>query len=163
MISIFVATLCQIIKDDKLLLQKKSQGLFGAGKWNGVGGKLKPNETPKDGIRREIYEETGITKDDIELGPVVWKGSFDFVRIGEPTRMYERFIVARTKRSEVKPVGLTDWECSVIKDMRWFSLDGIKNSSEVIYPVVLLQYLPDIIAGKYPEEPIEIDLGRQPE
>ena len=61
MIGLFVATLCQIIKDDKLLLQKKSEHLFGAGKWNGVGGKLKSNETPEDGVRREVYEETGLT------------------------------------------------------------------------------------------------------
>ncbi|MHA2394320.1 MAG: 8-oxo-dGTP diphosphatase [Promethearchaeota archaeon] len=71
MISIFVATLCQIIKDDKLLLQKKSQGLFGAEKWNGVGGKLKSNETPKDGIRREVYEETGLILLDVRYHGVL--------------------------------------------------------------------------------------------
>ena len=42
--------------------------------------------------------------------------------------------------------------------MSWFSLDRIINSGEVIHPVLLPKYLPDIIAGKYPEEPLEIDL-----
>lgn len=55
-----IATLCHIIKGEKLLLQKKSKGLFGADKWNGVGGKLKPNETPEEGVKREVLEETSL-------------------------------------------------------------------------------------------------------
>jgi len=54
------ATLCHIIKDRKFLLQKKSQGLFGGGKWNGVGGKLKTSESPEECARREVLEETGL-------------------------------------------------------------------------------------------------------
>lgn len=55
-----IATVCHILKGEKLLLQKKSKGLFGADKWNGVGGKLKPNETPEDCVKREVLEETGL-------------------------------------------------------------------------------------------------------
>jgi len=53
------ATICHIIDRDRLLLQKKSAGLFGEGKWNGVGGKLKTDESPKEGAVREALEETG--------------------------------------------------------------------------------------------------------
>ncbi len=56
-----IATVCHILKDSCLLLQKKSEGLFGAGKWNGVGGKCHPNETPETCVVREVYEETGLT------------------------------------------------------------------------------------------------------
>lgn len=55
-----IATLCHIIKDKSLLLQKKSKGLFGEGKWNGVGGKLESNERPEDCAKREVREETGL-------------------------------------------------------------------------------------------------------
>ena len=54
------ATLCHIVDGDRLLLQKKSGGLFGEGKWNGVGGKLKFGEPVKDGAIREVLEETGL-------------------------------------------------------------------------------------------------------
>lgn len=54
------ATLCQIIDDDRILLQKKSTGKFGEGKWNGPGGKLKLGESPYSGVIREVYEETGL-------------------------------------------------------------------------------------------------------
>jgi 8-oxo-dGTP diphosphatase len=56
-----VATLCHILKESSLLLQKKSAGLFGAGKWNGVGGKCLPDETPELCVIREVYEETGLS------------------------------------------------------------------------------------------------------
>ena len=55
------ATICEIIKDGKILLQYKAAGRFGEGKWNGPGGKIKPGETPEMGVTREIREETGLT------------------------------------------------------------------------------------------------------
>jgi len=54
------ATLCEIIDGSQILLQKKSTGKFGEGKWNGSGGKLRTGEMPKDGVVREVYEETGL-------------------------------------------------------------------------------------------------------
>ncbi len=41
-------------------MQRKSKGLFDAGKWNGVGGKLEVDETPEECVKREVYEETGL-------------------------------------------------------------------------------------------------------
>lgn len=55
------ATICEIIKDNRILLQYKAPGRFGEGKWNGPGGKLKPDETPVEGVVREVKEETGLT------------------------------------------------------------------------------------------------------
>ncbi len=130
--------------------------------WCFVGGGIEEGESLQKAAIREIYEETGIGQEDIALGPIVWSGTFDFVRIGVPTHMEEQFIVARTKKTDVDPVGLTIWEKSVIKKMKWFSLDEIKNCKQVIYPVVLPEYLPDILAENYPKKPIEIDLNKKP-
>jgi len=54
------ATLCHIREANKILLQKKSAGRFGEGKWNAVGGKILPDETPIEGAIREVREETGL-------------------------------------------------------------------------------------------------------
>jgi 8-oxo-dGTP diphosphatase len=54
------ATLCVIIRDGRILLQRKAVGRFGEGKWNGAGGKLEPREDPVDGVIREVLEETGL-------------------------------------------------------------------------------------------------------
>ncbi|MEM4662808.1 MAG: 8-oxo-dGTP diphosphatase [Candidatus Diapherotrites archaeon] len=55
-----IATLCMIYKDGKILLQRKAEGRFGAGKWNMPGGKVKAGETFVEAAKREVLEETGI-------------------------------------------------------------------------------------------------------
>ena len=54
-----VTTLAFIRDHNKILLGLKKRG-FGAGRWNGFGGKVKPNETVKDTLVREFREECGI-------------------------------------------------------------------------------------------------------
>ena len=48
---------------DKVWMIKKNKPAWMKGKWNGVGGKLKIGEKPLDGMRREFYEEAGISID----------------------------------------------------------------------------------------------------
>lgn len=55
------ATVCYVVRDDKVLLLKKSRGLFGQGKWNGPGGKMLPGEDPRHCAVREVLEETQLT------------------------------------------------------------------------------------------------------
>lgn len=52
------ATVCHLIDRKHLLLQRKTAGLLGEGKWNGVGSKLKVEEAPIGGTIREVWEET---------------------------------------------------------------------------------------------------------
>lgn len=52
-------TLCMICKDNKVLLGMKKRG-FGAGRWNGFGGKLMEGETIEQAAIREMKEEVGI-------------------------------------------------------------------------------------------------------
>jgi 8-oxo-dGTP diphosphatase / 2-hydroxy-dATP diphosphatase len=53
-------TLCLHRRDGKILLGKKKRG-FGAGKWNGFGGKVEEGETVEQAARREMAEECGLT------------------------------------------------------------------------------------------------------
>lgn len=54
-----VMTLCIIHQRSRVLLGMKKRG-FGAGRWNGFGGKVKEGETIEESAFREIKEEVGI-------------------------------------------------------------------------------------------------------
>jgi 8-oxo-dGTP pyrophosphatase MutT (NUDIX family) len=56
------ATLCYCIKGDEILLGLKKVR-FGAGKWNGYGGKVDPGESNEEAAARELFEESGIATD----------------------------------------------------------------------------------------------------
>ena len=130
--------------------------------WFPIGGKIEENESLEEAAFREIYEETGIKKEDVALGPVVWYGEFDLALSDVTTRLKQKFIVAKTEQQKVTLDNLTSGESAIIKEMEWFSLDKIQNCKDIIYPVVLSEYLPQILKGKYPKSPIAIDLTKQP-
>ena len=78
-------TLLLLKQDNKVLLAMKKRG-FGAGRWNGVGGKLEPGETVEQALIRECQEEIGVTPTHYW-----YVGEHDFVQdadVDEPWRMY---------------------------------------------------------------------------
>lgn len=52
-------TLLFLVRGDEVLLAMKKRG-FGAGRWNGVGGKLDPGETVEEALVRECHEEISV-------------------------------------------------------------------------------------------------------
>ena len=139
-----------------------------SGKYNGpfwflAGGQIEEGESLQKAAFREIYEEVGIEKENIKLGPVVWFGECDLILNRILTHIKQTFIVAKTKKKEVLFTNLTDSEKAILKKMKWWTLEELKNTKEIVYPVLLPKYLPDIITGKYPEKPFDIDLAKEPE
>ena len=64
-----LATLCYVRQDGKTLMihRVKKQADMHKGKWNGLGGKLEPGETPEECARREIREESGLDVEQLTL------------------------------------------------------------------------------------------------
>lgn len=58
-------TLGIVHQPPRVLLGMKKRG-FGAGRWNGFGGKLKEEESLEESLRREFKEEAGIDVGDVE-------------------------------------------------------------------------------------------------
>ena len=56
-------TLCYLERGDEYLMlhRTKKKNDENHDKWIGVGGKFEANESPEDCMRREIFEETGLT------------------------------------------------------------------------------------------------------
>jgi 8-oxo-dGTP diphosphatase/2-hydroxy-dATP diphosphatase len=67
-----VLTLCLIHQHPKVLLGMKKRG-FGAGRWNGFGGKVQQGESIEEAAKREVLEETGI-----KVGELEKRGVIDF-------------------------------------------------------------------------------------
>ncbi|MEI7451725.1 MAG: 8-oxo-dGTP diphosphatase [Candidatus Falkowbacteria bacterium] len=70
-----ILTLCIVHQHPRVLLGMKKRG-FGAGRWNGFGGKLEPGESIEMATRREMQEESGVELVDVEKVGLV---EFEFV------------------------------------------------------------------------------------
>ena len=71
-------TLCIVHQHSRVLLGMKKRG-FGAGRWNGFGGKITSTETIEDATKREIQEEAGIKVENLDK-----VGIIDFEFKGNP-------------------------------------------------------------------------------
>jgi 8-oxo-dGTP diphosphatase len=64
-----LATLCYLRhnRHTLMMLRNKKANDIHAGKWNGLGGKFEPGETPEDCARREIREESGLHAESLAM------------------------------------------------------------------------------------------------
>ncbi len=76
------------------------------GKWNGLGGKFEPGETPEECAIREIYEESGI-----KVSNPVLKGLLTFPGFANDEDWYAFVFVARDFEGELidSPEGVLGW------------------------------------------------------
>ena len=65
-----ITTLCIVNQHQRILLGMKKRG-FGAGRWNGFGGKVNRNEHVDEAALRELREEAGILAHGIEERGVI--------------------------------------------------------------------------------------------
>ena len=78
-----ILTLCIIHKDDSVLLGMKKRG-FGAGRWNGFGGKVQEGETIEDALKRELQEEAGIKAEHLDKAGIIdfeFKGNPEILQV----------------------------------------------------------------------------------
>lgn len=127
-------TLLFLKRDGQILLAMKKRG-FGAGKWNGVGGKLESGETIEQALVRETEEEIGVT-------PVnYWAiAELDFVQDAETDDPWHMYVYAYF---------CDEWtgEPSESEEMapQWYTLD------EIPYPDMWQDdehWLPQVLAGQ---------------
>lgn len=67
-----LSSLLYLRREGRTLMLHKARGEQ-RGKWNGLGGKFEPGETPEVCARREAYEESGL-----RVGALQWRGVLTF-------------------------------------------------------------------------------------
>jgi len=75
-----ITTLVIVHQGNKILLGMKKRG-FGAGRWNGFGGKLHDSETIEQAAKRETFKEAGINVSDLQKLGILdffWQNKPDF-------------------------------------------------------------------------------------
>lgn len=126
-----VLTLCIIHQHPRVLLGMKKRG-FGAGRWNGFGGKVEYGECIEEGVKREIKEEIGIEVKDIEKIGII---NFEFQD--------------GSKTAEVHIFRSKDFEGEVIEseEMRpeWFDVNELPYKN--MWPADAY-WLPVVLEGK---------------
>jgi 8-oxo-dGTP diphosphatase len=103
-----LATLCYVRQGGKTLMMHriKKKNDMHQGKWNGLGGKFEPGETPEDCASREIFEESGLQVRNLEL-----KGLLTFPGFANDEDWYAFVFVAHDFEGELieSPEGVLSW------------------------------------------------------
>ena len=113
-----------IKNSNKILILKRSNKVRSMkGLWSGVSGIIENNENPKDRAKIEIFEEIGITKDEISFIKSVEK-----IKISSPqyeNHEWEVFsFLFETKETKIE----LNWENS---EYKWIKVDELKNYKTV--------------------------------
>ena len=122
------------MEDKRILLAMKKRG-YGVGKWNGVGGKQKGNETVRETAMRECKEEIGVKP--LKFNEVA---TLIFTSAGYKEDFGQQVLVFMCTSWEGEPVETEEMS------PRWFSLSEIPYTN--MWPDDKY-WLPDVIKGKY--------------
>ncbi len=126
------ATLCFLIREDKILLARKKRG-FAQGKMNGVGGKVNDGEGVLDAAKRETQEEIGVKVKSLEQVAVL-----DFYFPHNPS-WGQQVVVYEVRNWQGEPVETEEMAPS------WYSFDGIPYAEMWADDIL---WLPLVLKGK---------------
>lgn len=139
---------------------KNIDGTYRGPFWFTIGGGIETGESLEQAAIRETFEETGISSDKLDLGKLVWIEQQDLIFKNTPTRMINHYFLASTAVKEISMQHLTDYEKTVINELKWFAPSDIADWHEPIYPSNLYQYLIQLLEGEIPDSPIHIPVPK---
>lgn len=132
----FIYNICFLKQNDQILLLNREKPSW-MGRWNGIGGKIEGNETPRESALREIKEETGIVLDSIYFkGMVTW--IVDGQLVGGMYAYFAELPSDFIYETPIKtPEGILDW-----KSLEWI-LHPENNGIADIIPRSIHRFIGD--------------------
>jgi 8-oxo-dGTP pyrophosphatase MutT (NUDIX family) len=145
--------------DRILLLHTHEPGAPELGHWWELpGGGIDPGETYRQAAIRELWEETGITVNDSQVGTPTWTrdGSFRHRNL----RHLQHEVVVEIRLTGPGPDlddrNRLDYEVEDYFDFRWWPIPQVLASTDQFYPRRLPQLLTRFLDGQTITEPLEV-------
>lgn len=110
-------------------------------------------ETFEETVKREIYEETGIINVNVK-NCVFSRTIYAELRNIKQSLYYERYYIVETDDVEIKIDNLTKNEIEVISEYKWWSINELKQTTDVVFPLSLKIHIDSALTN--PNYPIDI-------
>ena len=123
--------------------------------WMTPGGGVEAGEAIEVAAAREVLEETGLAIEPERFGPVVATRSTEFEFAGDDYHQREWFFAVAVARFRPERHGWDDTELLALIEHRWWTLDELEATDEIVYPLELASLVAAVLDGGI-DEPMRL-------
>ena len=139
-----------VVDEDDCLLLLEGESEDGSRTfWIAPGGGVEEGEEIAAAARRELHEEAGVEAD---VGRPVWTRVHQFRMPDGVVEQHETYFLVRVPSATVTPRAAD----ACVRGWRWWTLPEIRLARQAFAPRRIAQFLPALLAGDLPEEPIDV-------
>lgn len=119
--------------------------------WITPGGGVENGETYAQALVREAKEEIGLHID--VIGSWVWQDAFSIAFETVTIHFQSQYNFLRVQSHSVSTDGMTDSEQQTVRCYRWWTLDALRETDDILQPLNLADLLGELIKSDVPKQP----------
>ncbi|MBU3156867.1 NUDIX hydrolase [Clostridium estertheticum] len=142
-------------KNKVLLFRFKFENIKGENVlWVTPGGGVEEGENFEQALKRELFEETGLTLNSV--GPWIWTKEVIFEGKEKDFVSYERYYLIKIDNTDISFENMALNEVRTLKGFKWWDINELLSSTEEFFTPQIGKLLLEIIKGNIPNSPIII-------